>query len=72
MSIFLEFPSIEDYPVYNISGEKATAGRLLPAVAFSWLLTLEFSALKSPELVSFDPALAGPDQDFLGTKGNRI
>lgn len=59
MSIFLEFPSIEDYPVYSLSSVTEYAeGALIHASAFNWLLTLEFSALKATEdFTSGDPAL---------------
>lgn len=50
MSIFLEFPSIEDYPVYSLSSATEYAeGALIHASAFNWLLTLEFSALRAAE-----------------------
>jgi hypothetical protein len=49
MSIFLEFPSIEDYPIYSIV-DNAQEDGLIPAAAFNWLMTLQFSALKSPEV----------------------
>jgi len=55
MSIFLEFPSIEDYPVYSLSSVTEYAeGALIHASAFNWLLTLEFSALRSAEDPSED------------------
>jgi hypothetical protein len=63
MSIFLEFPSIEDYPVYSKSTENEQEDGLLPAGAFNWLLTLQFSALASPELLPFKAAQVGQDSE---------
>ena len=60
MSIFLEFPSIEDYPIYS-AVRNAQEDGLIPAAAFSWLMTLEFSALKSPEILCSTIADAVPD-----------
>lgn len=45
MSIYLEFPSIEDYPVYSSDVEGQSSDGLIPASPFNWLLSLEFSAL---------------------------
>ena len=50
MSIYLEFPSIEDYPVYSAYTEGQSADGLIPASPFNWLLSLEFSAIKFPGL----------------------
>lgn len=54
MSVFLEFPSIEDYPVYAISNERLQDQGVIAANAFNWLLTLEFSSLRSAEFRSFE------------------
>lgn len=50
MSIYLEFPSIEDYPVYSSATEGQSEDGHIPASPFNWLLTLEFSAIKFPAL----------------------
>ena len=60
MSIFLEFPSIEDYPIYSTVGNAQDDG-LIPAAAFNWLMTLQFSALKSPEISSSIITDTAPD-----------
>ncbi|HMI05137.1 MAG TPA: hypothetical protein VK541_21805 [Pedobacter sp.] len=60
MSIFLEFPSIEDYPIYS-TVDNAQEGGLIPAAAFNWLMTLQFSALKSPEISGSTVNDAAPD-----------
>lgn len=54
MSIYLEFPSIEDYPVYSSASTVADEAALIPASAFNWLLTLEFSAIGPPSAASLD------------------
>lgn len=61
MSIFLEFPSIEDYPIYSTVGNAQDDG-LIPAAAFNWLMTLQFSALKSPEIFCSTIEEAAPDE----------
>jgi hypothetical protein len=60
MSIFLEFPSIEDYPIYSTVGNAQEDG-LIPAAAFNWLITLQFSALQSPEISGSITADAASD-----------
>lgn len=46
MSIYLEFPSIEDYPVYSSAASTVADDSVIPALPFNWLRTLEFSATR--------------------------
>lgn len=60
MSIYLEFPSIEDYPIYSAAADTRSNDDFIPALPFNWLRTLEFSA-SSLMITDLDDVLTSKD-----------